>query len=111
MSYPKTVYVVYSNRGVVLITERVLLRETANYYFFADRYTIGREDKVFKDRAKVCDTFEDAKVLLVKTKLYQVSMAEHQLENAKRDLAKAESLTAPTHRDEPTMSPSGPLTL
>lgn len=107
-TYPKTVYQV-SARYVTMIQERILLRETTNYFFFADRYTLGKEDKMFKDRVTVCPTFESAKTKLVEMKRRQMEKAAHEMEVAKEGLAEAEALTGPTHKDEPAALSSGPL--
>ncbi len=109
-TYPKTVYQVGA-RHITMICERVLLRETANYFFFADRYTPGKEDKVFKDRVTVCATFEEAKAKLIDKKRAQMDRAASELETAKEELAVAEGLTGPTHKDNPNPTPQdmGPL--
>lgn len=107
-TYPKTAYQV-AERNVTMIQQRVLLRETANYYFFADRYTCGREDKVSKDRVTVRFTFDEAKATLVKKKRSQVERAQAELTEATQELAKAEALTGPTHVDEPIPMPTGPI--
>ncbi len=109
-TYPKTAYQVGARYGTTLI-ERVLLRETANYFFFADRYTVGKEDKVFKDRVNIFFTFEEAKTALVDKKRSQLERAMVEVEEAKVGLAKAEALTGPTHKDDPTEMTSAPLSV